>query len=125
MAERKGESVRQKISAEFAARLDGLGREEKVRAIVLLRSREGDESPAKRQSAGQRQAAVEGMQRSAEQVLESIDGILEQAGGQRLTGRPDALGSIAIEATAAGIKALAASEWVRAVMEDQGIHPVL
>jgi hypothetical protein len=44
-----------------------------------------------------------------------------QSGGERLTDDVDVLGSITVETTAEGIKALAASEHVKAILEDQSI----
>lgn len=121
MTRRKGSSEK-KISAEFAARLDRLGPREKVQAIVLLRTGEIDDSSGRRQSRAERAATVEAMRRSAEQALAKVDGILERYDGQRLAESPDALASVPVEVTAAGIKALASSKWVEAVLEDQGIH---
>ena len=125
MTQNKHDSPKEKISAEFAARLDALGPQQQVRAILLLRGRDPQASPAQRPTAADRQASAELMRRSAEQALDSVDKILERFCGQRRASRPDVLGSIPIETTAAGIKALAESEWVKAVMEDQEIHPVL
>lgn len=122
---RKDESQENKISSEFAARLDRLGPQQKVRAIVLLRTKDIGESTAQRQSRAKRQAAIEAMRQSAEQALDGIDNLLERFGGQRQAKSPDMLGSIPVEATAAGINALAASEWVKAVIEDQTIYPIL
>jgi hypothetical protein len=43
---------------------------------------------------------------------------------KKLTTNPDALGSISVETTAAGIAALAASEHVKAIIEDQAVSLV-
>jgi hypothetical protein len=114
-----------KLSPEFTARLNNLGPQQKVRAIVLLRAEGTEKSTGQRQSRAERRAAVEAMRKSAEQALGDIDDILRRFGGQRQAERPDALGSIPVETTAAGIRALATSERVRAVMEDQAIHQIL
>lgn len=114
-----------KISSEFAARLDLLGPKETVRAVVLLCAENAEKPTARRQSRTERQAAVRAMRTSAGQALGDIDEVLERFGGHRLAESPDALGSIPVETTAAGINALAASEWVKAVLEDQTIHPIL
>jgi len=123
MTHRKDKPQNNKISSEFAARLDGFGPKQKVRAIVLLRAKGGGKATRGRQSRTERRAAIEAMRKSAEQGLGDVDRILERFDGQRLTS-PDALGSIAVETTAAGIKALAASEWVKIIIEDQKIYPI-
>lgn len=114
-----------KLSPEFAARLNNLEPQQKVRAIVLLRAEGTGKLTGQRQSRAERRAAVEAMRKSAEQALNDIDDILGRFGGQRQAERPDALGSISVETTVAGIHALATSEWVKAVMEDQAIHQTL
>jgi hypothetical protein len=55
--------------------------------------------------------------------LKSIDAIIKHFNGNPLSERPDLLGSIPIEITAAGINALAESDAVKAVIEDQAIYP--
>ena len=55
-------------------------------------------------------------------TMDDIDEILKKHDGRRLARRPDALGSLPVETTAAGIRALARSRWVQAVFEDQPIH---
>jgi hypothetical protein len=117
-------SKKPKISPEFSARLKRLGPREKVHAIVLLHTGEAGEPPAKRQSSAERAAAVEAMRRSAGQALAELDDILHRFDGQRLADEPDALGSVPIEATVAGIEALASSDWVKAIIEDQPIQLV-
>ena len=51
-----------------------------------------------------------------------MDDILGRFDGQRFADEPDALGSIPVEATVAGIEALASSDWVKAIIEDQPIQ---
>ncbi len=119
---KKEKAQKNKISPEFVARLDRLGPRQKVRAIVLLHARGAEKSGGQRQSRAQRKAAIEAMHKSAERALGDIDEILTRCGGQRLAESPDALGSIPVETTAAGVNALAASEWVKAILEDQVIH---
>jgi len=124
MIHRKDESQKNKVSHEFAARLNRLDPQQKVRAIILLRTKDTGKLTAWRQSRSERQAAIEAMRKSAEQALGDIDDILEHFDGQRLTS-PDALGSVCVEITADGINALAASEWVKVIIEDQKIYPIL
>ena len=124
MMHSKNKYSKNKISPEFAARLDHLGLHQKVRAMVLLRANGTAKSSAQRPSRAERQATIEAMRTSAEQALGDIDELLERFGGKRLSERPNALGSIPVETTAAGINALAASEWVKAILEDQAIYPI-
>lgn len=122
MTRRKGKSTKQKISPDFAARLGRLGSQEKVHAIVLLRTRDTDASTSKRPSRDEREARIQATIKSAEQALSDIDDILARFDGRRSADSPDALGSIPVETTKAGIKALASSRWVKAILEDQEIH---
>lgn len=109
-----------KISSEFSARLARLGPRDKVHAFVLLRT--SGTGTSARQSRADRKKAVQAARKSAERALTAIDGILEQHDGRRLARRPNALGSMPVETTAAGIKALASSRWVQAILEDQPIR---
>ena len=111
-----------KISSEFSARLARLGPRDKVHAFVLLRTGGTGDRSGNRQGRAEREAAVEAARRSAERALTDIDGILEQHDGRRLARRPNALGSMPVETTAAGVKALASSRWVQAILEDQPIR---
>jgi len=122
MAQKKTVSEKKKISPEFAARLEHLGPRDEVRAIVFLRTTGAERPTDAPQSREGRKAAVKATRRSAEQAMEDIDGILARFHGQRLADHPDALGSLPVEATAAGIRALASSRWVKAILEDQPIH---
>lgn len=110
-----------KISAGFRTRLARLGPDQKVRALVVLRTGQGGRASAVRQSGPERAAAVEAMRKQAEQSLEEVDAILEQFKGTRLRAEPDALGTVPVETTAEGIEGLAASERVQAVLEDQAV----
>jgi hypothetical protein len=121
MAGKKRRS-KKKISSAFSARLARLGPGDKVHAIVLLRTGKTGTRSSKRQSSAEREAAVRATRESAERALPDIDDILKEHDGRRLSRRPDALGFMPVETTAAGIKALARSRWVQAVLEDQPIH---
>jgi hypothetical protein len=77
--------------------------------------------PAYARTRGNRQATIKAMRKSGEQALPDIDRILARFDGKRLAAKPDALGSIPVETTAAGVIALAASEHVKAILEDQAI----
>jgi len=113
----------QKLSAEFASRLAQLAAGEVVRAIVLLATRV-DAPKGRRPTANERRVIAELVRRQAEQALPEIDAILEDYGGERYSPRPDVLGSVTVETTVDGISALAASEKVVRILEDQSIFPL-
>lgn len=115
-------AAREKISPVFAARLEQLGPDERVRAVVVLRAAGSQSGRRKRLSAEERAAAVRGVRRSLEEILPDIDRILESHGGRRLKSEMNALGAVPVVATAEGINALTASEHVKAVFEDQAIR---
>jgi hypothetical protein len=117
-------SWKSKISTVFSSRLARLEPENAVRALVLLRTQNSGRVRSRRRNRTSRQEIVDATQKSAERALDDIDRILESFGGERLSKTPDALGSIAVETTVAGIEALAASAWVKAIFEDQDVHPV-
>jgi hypothetical protein len=119
---KKGKAKEKKISSEFATRLRHFGPEDKVYAIVLLRTADIEGSSGRRQTRTEREEMIEAMRSSAEQALGDVDDILAHFDGQRLADRPDAIGAVPVETTPAGIKALASSKWVKAILEDQSIH---
>ncbi len=120
-----------KISREFTARLESRESDEMVRAIVLLETEPAARGTGRRALRTQRKKLTEAMQRSVEaaaddiaEVLEKfgdIAEVLEKFGGRRLEHRLDALGSLAVETTPAGIKALSECPRVRAILEDQSL----
>lgn len=122
--EEEGKIPRPKISDEFAARLERLGPHEEVRAIVMLATARPRAALKKRLSPRARQAAVKHTRRSLAEALPDIDLILKEHQGRRLKGALDVLGAVPVVTTPAGIKALTASEHVRAVFEDQAIFRV-
>ena len=61
------------------------------------------------------------IKQSSAAALEEVDGVLARFNGQRLGKEVDALGSVLVETTAQGIKELAASKHVKAVLEDQPV----
>lgn len=119
----KKTSGKEKISPAFAARLARLRPGQTIRVMVLLRGNDPEKKTTRRQSRVERKAAIKAKRQAAAAALHDIDGILEDLGGQRLADHPDALGSLPLETTAAGIDALAASDRVTAILEDQAIHP--
>jgi hypothetical protein len=106
------------ISREFAARLNRLSAKQKVRAIVILQT--GEMLP-RRSARQERQQMIEKVRQASRSALPEIDRILEPYEGRRLSEDVDALGSIIVETTAEGIRALAASDQVKALLEDQPI----
>ena len=118
----KKKRSKKKISSEFSARLARLGPGDKVHAFVLLRTGTTGSRSSKRQNRSEREAAVKAAKKSAERALTDIDKILKRHDGRRLARRPNALGSMPVETTAAGIKDLARSRSVQAVLEDQPIR---
>ncbi|BAZ15674.1 hypothetical protein NIES4071_75460 [Calothrix sp. NIES-4071] len=111
-----------KISVDFANRLSNLQPQQKVRVIVFLHLDNGKSCGA-RQSPAERKAAIESLRNSAKNAFEYILNIIKDFGGQPLTENPGALGQIPIEICAAGVNALAESDMVKAVLEDQIIEP--
>ena len=110
-----------KVSEQFEARLDRLNASEKVRAIVMLQV----PIPARRRQMAKRderrRAQVKSIRLSAGKALAELDDILARYDGKRLAVSIDALGCVPIETTVEGVKAIASSEGVKAVLEDQPI----
>jgi hypothetical protein len=52
-------------------------------------------------------------------MLSYIDSVLDRHGGKRLDKKSSSVGSVTIHSTAAGIRALARSKRVKAIVEDQ------
>ena len=108
-----------KISHEFATRLDSRNQNEMVRAVVMLEFKRTAKGTGRRASRAKRKELTEAARRSVEAVADDIAEILERFGGHRLEREIDTLGSLAIETTPAGIKALTECPQVRAIVEDQ------
>ena len=114
------DSSKPKISPEFAARLNGYPPTAKVRVIVLLKSA-NQQNNSHRQTRQERKAAIKAMQDSVDRSWQTVDRLIEEYKGKKITSKPDAFGSIAIEITPPGIKALALSDAVKAIIENQKI----
>lgn len=110
-----------KISDQLAARLDRLEPGDGVRAVILLKVAWPDGAAPTRGSRERREVARDAVRRSAGAALPEIDRLLETYGGRRLAEEPDALGSVPVETSPAGIRALARCEAVSAILEDQPI----
>ena len=111
----------EKIGSRFAETLGRLRPGQMVRAIILLRPSNSPEVVARRGSAHQRRLDVEAARRASEPGLREIDKILERHKGTRLATHADVVGSVPVETTPAGISALASSEHVKAILEDQPV----
>ena len=92
-----------------------------VRAIVVLETERTTEGIGRRALRAQRRALSEAAERSVEAATVDIAGIVEKFGGHLLESKLDTLGSLALETTPAGIKALTDCPQVRAILEDQSI----
>ena len=121
MTEADKYAASEKIGSRFAETLGRLRPDQKVRAIVLLRSHDSAGKAGRRGSSQQRQAAIEVVRQASEPALRDIDKILKRYKGTRLATYADVLGSIPVETTPAGISALASCEHVKAILEDQPI----
>ena len=122
-AEKK--SAQAKISPGFAARLEQLGPEEEVRAIVMLRTRTPKPSLKRRPTKKARRATIKRTRADVAVVLPVIDRILERHHGKRLKSDIDALGAVPVITTPTGISALTGSEYVKAIIEDQALYGIV
>ena len=122
MRYQSGKPNRQKISPNFASRLKSFEPERKVRVVLVIKTRSGLQTNPKRQDSVTRKATVSSNQKFTQPVLKDIDIILERFGGERLTKQANALGSILVETTPAGVLALAESNKVKAIREDQKMY---
>ena len=109
------------ISREFAERLRRYRRDHAVRVAVVfaVAATRGEGKRAVPRQA--RSEIVRQTRLAANAGLAEIDRVLEEFGGTRLVESADALGSIAVETTAAGVAALATIPGVKAILEDQPI----
>ena len=119
--EEENKSSQAKISPGFAARLEQLGPEEEVRAIVMLRTGTAKPTLKKRPTKKARRAAVKSTRDAVMVVLPVIDRILKRHHGKRLKSNIDSLGAVPVITTPTGINALTGSEHVKAIIEDQAL----
>lgn len=112
------------LSTSFARRLEALPPSQRVRVIVLLDVSQAVKTDRGRRTSADRSRAVESVRMQASEGLREVDQILKRCGGKRTAEQPDALGSLPVETTPAGVKALAALPVVNAVLEDQPISHV-
>ncbi len=111
-----------KVSEAFLGRLAALEPEGTSRAVVLLVQDEVAQKRTKRLTVEERQSRIEARQEAGRQCLPSVDRVLEAHGGRRLDADVGALGSVGVESTAAGFRALAELDAVKAILEDQPVH---
>lgn len=109
-----------KLSKKFAARLASIPAHEKLHAVVLLETSDG-RSASQRQTPGQRRVSIGTLREVCRPVLVDMDQILAEWGGRRLDDDVSALGTVAVEATPAGIRVLANLKVVKTVLEDQHV----
>jgi len=113
-----------KISAAFAARLAKLEPNEQIRAIVLPAIKPEAASDGTAARSARREAVAASIAAQTGDAFAAIDVQLENGGGRRLTRMPNRLGFILVEATVAAIRNLARLECVKAIIEDQPLHPI-
>ena len=87
----------------------------------MLQGSQATQPSKRRLSAAERKATFEAVRESAQESLGEIDVILDRHGGRRISKSPTALGSIVVESNAAGLMALAASDLVKTILEDQPV----
>jgi len=105
-----------KLGPQFTARLRRLRPQADVRVVVMLQ--------LKATGRGTRSERIAQARTAAEPALQDLDLILGPFGGRRLRETATALGSVSVETTAAGVRHLAESPWVKAILEDQPVTPV-
>lgn len=118
---RKNPSSAAKISEPFSRRLGSYRPDQMVHAVVIVETGDGVPVGNGRRSRQERRRAMDRIHRRGNAALPEIDSVLQHFQGRRLSDSVDALGCVAVETTVAGIKALASSDRVRAILEDQPI----
>ena len=108
-----------KLSNAFASRLDKAPRDSRVRVILLL-----GRSTKRKKRGGERSEQIQRVRESAAAALDEVDAILTAHEGRRIESEPSALGYVTVETTPTGIRALAQSEQIRAILEDQVVRSV-
>ena len=109
-----------KLSREFATRLESIPAHQKLHAVILLETGE-EYPPAPPHSRRRRTQTIDALRNACRPVLVDMDEILAKFGGRRLDDDVSVLGTVAVEATPAGIRILADLEDVKTVLEDQDV----
>ncbi len=113
-----------KISPEFEQRLAAREPSSTVQAVVLIASSIVEDSPSRLERVAKRREMREAVHAAAAMALPEIDQVLARFGGRRLADAVDAFGGLPVETTPAGIRALANTEGVRAILENQAVLPM-
>ncbi|UCE46711.1 MAG: hypothetical protein JSW47_13965 [Phycisphaerales bacterium] len=110
-----------KLGAEFRLRLSQAEPDDRIRAVIVLNIAPPTAARAGRLSREAKERTARRMKEVATELLPEIDSVLRDYHGKRLTEDVDVLGTISVEAPAAGLLAVARCDTVRAVLEDQDI----
>ena len=113
-----------KISPEFEQRLAFREPSSTVQAVVLIATPPGEASFSRLDRVAKRRDMREAVRAAAAMALPEIDQVLARFGGRRLADGVDALGGVPVETTPAGIRALANTVGVRAILENQTVLPM-
>jgi hypothetical protein len=111
--------ISRKLSDALASRLGKAPPDSRVRVVLLV-----GHSSKRRKRDGDRSGQIPRVRESANAALGEVDGILTAHEGRRIESEPSALGHVTVETTPAGIRALAQSHQLRAILEDQVIRSV-
>ncbi|MES9901065.1 MAG: hypothetical protein ABW168_00110 [Sedimenticola sp.] len=111
----------QKISREFNSRLARLKPGQLVSAVLLLQLSKAHSSTT-RSVRSKRSAIMSAVRETSAESLDEIDQMLAQYGGRRMEDTTSVLGSLAVEVSVEGLKALIGLKQIKAVLEDQSIH---
>ena len=113
-----------KISPEFEQHLSIHEPNNTVQAVLLI-SAPSSKTPSSRQDRIAKRGEIKAaLPTAAKLALSEIDQVLARFGGRRLADNVDALGSLPVETTPEGIRALANASRVQAILENQRIMPI-
>lgn len=113
-----------KISPEFERHLAIRDPGSTVQAVLLISVPSGKTPSSRQDRIAKRGEMKDRLQAAAESALSEIDQVLARFGGRRLADSVNALGSLPVETTPAGIRALADTSGVQAILENQRVLPV-
>lgn len=111
----------EKISNELKSRLEALNPKSRVQALVILATDLQTPARSRRLSCEERQVIADTIRQTSSEALDTIDQILVGHHGKRLAAGTSSLGTVPVETTVEGIRALAESDRVQAILEDQKI----
>jgi hypothetical protein len=92
---------------------------ERLRVLVVLDLREFPDFETRNRRGAQRKRIIAEAKSAADSALPDIASVLRKYGGTRLRESSDALGTIPVETTPAGVRALADMSAVQSILEDQ------